>query len=104
MLPKSERLTKEDFQGVHPKVFYRGNLFEVGYSPSESMGFACIISKKKIATAVGRNAVKRKVYSILEKNKPIKTGNFFFYIKSVPKDTPASEFEKEINDAFATLH
>ena len=108
MLPKSERLTQEDFKGVRPKVFFRGGLFEVSYIPSQSQKFACVITKKRVKTAVARNTLKRKVFSAIKNNKgdleKKKKGMLIFYLKVIPKDTPYLHLEEEIRKAFATLH
>lgn len=104
MLPKKERLTKEDFKEVRPKIFFRGVFFDIGYFPAQVLKFSCIISKKRINTAIGRNNVKRKIYAILEKEKPHKPGYYYIYIKSEAKDTKAYQLEDEIKQAFATLN
>lgn len=104
MLPKPERLTKEDFQGSRPRVFFRGELFEVAYTSHLSQKFACVIAKKRVKTAVARNSIKRKLFSLLETIKPEKQGFFIFYIKAIPKETTSSQLKEEILKAFATLH
>lgn len=105
MLPKKERLTKEDFKDIHPKVFFRGMLFDAASTPSSSLPkFACVISKKKIKTAVGRNSIKRKVLTAIREVAPKKQHSVIFYIKAIPKETSYSQIKEEISKAFDTLH
>lgn len=103
MLPKKKRLTKEDFKKTRLQVFFRGNVLDVARGPSQEQKFACVISKKKIATAVGRNTVKRKVYHALKQVPSHLQGIFIIYPKSIPKNTPFSAISDEIIRAFATL-
>lgn len=108
MLPKSKRLKQEDFKGVRPKVFFRGDLLEAAYIPSSLQKFACVITKKRVKTAVARNTLKRKVFAAvrsLTTNQSInKTGFMVFYLKAISQDTPYQKIEEEIRKAFATLH
>ncbi|MEN9881174.1 MAG: Ribonuclease [Candidatus Parcubacteria bacterium] len=104
MLPKMKRLTKEDFKGARPKVFFRGVICDIAHIESENQKFACVISKKKIKKAAARNAIKRKVYHSLEAIQPQVKGLFIIYPKSIPKITPYSHIHDEIMRAFATLH
>jgi ribonuclease P protein component len=103
MLQKKKRLTKNDFKGTHAKVFFRGNLLDVASIPSEQQRFTCVISKKKIATAVGRNLVRRKVYHALKAIPSHHKGLFIIYPKKIPKETPFAIISDEIIRAFATL-
>ncbi len=106
MLPKSERLTQEDFKVIRPKVFFRGVLFEAACAPSSVLKFACVISKKKIKTAIGRNTIKRKVLTAVREVKQttaIKNMYIVFYIKAIPNETQYTTIKEEIIKAFATL-
>ena len=103
MLPKSERLTKQDFEGNRPKVFFRGNFFDVAIIPTDTQKFACVISKKKVKRAVTRNLIKRRILSAVKENKPEKKGHFIFYIKSNAEGVAYSIIKEEISLAFATL-
>ena len=104
MLPKSERLTKNDFESIRPKVFFRGEFFDVALVPLEATKFACVISKKKIKRAVDRNKVKRRIFGALKESRPKSTGHFIFYIKSSAENALYGSLNKEISKAFATLH
>ena len=103
MLPKSERLTTQDFQKIKPKIFFRGDFFDIGYISSVTQKFACVISKKKIKTAVGRNKVKRTIFSVLKDNKPLQISHYIFYIKTKAEGAPYQTLHEEISKAFATL-
>ena len=105
MLPKPERLTKSDFVGLRPRMFVRGTFVDVaGISTQESLSrFACVIAKKRIKRAVDRNTVKRKIYHILQKNKPKKSHYIIIYPKINCLTSSYSHIEAEIKKAFDTL-
>ena len=103
MLPKSERLTKEDFKGSRPKVFFRGELFDIAYIPGETKKFACVIAKKTLARAVDRNLVKRRIMESLHEMNPPKPYSFVIYPKKISLSTPYQQLHEEIIKAFATL-
>jgi ribonuclease P protein component len=101
MLPKKERLTKEDFMG--PKVFFRCDLLDISYIPSPVQKFACVISKKTLKKAVERNSVKRRVLAAITEHKPHKVASFIIYPKKTALDAPYSSINEEIRKAFDTL-
>ena len=103
MLPKSERLTTQDFQKIKPKIFFRGDFFDIGYVSSSIQKFACVISKKKIKTAVNRNKVKRMIFTALKESKPLQINHYIFYIKTKAEGLPYKTIKEEISKAFATL-
>ncbi len=107
MLPKMERLTKEDFKKNHPKIFYRGELFDASFLVLPSQKFACVISKKTIKRAVDRNKIKRRVFHGIQnsiKNKKIHTKNsFVFYPKKTSITKPYQQLSDEIKKVFDTL-
>ena len=106
MLPTSKRLTKKDFIGIRPKVFFRGEFFDVAILPTlvESKNkCACVISKKTIKRAVDRNLVKRRVFSIMESVHLLRDGAYIIYPKTISLTTTYSHLAEEIKKAFATL-
>lgn len=103
MLPKSQRLTKEDFKGLRPKVFFRGELFDIGYIPGETKKFACVIAKKTLSKAVDRNLIKRRIMECLQEVNPSKPYSFVIYPKKISLSTSYQQLHKEIIKAFATL-
>ncbi len=108
MLPKSKRLNKEDFKGVRPKVFFRCEFFDVASTPSLHTKYACVITKKRVKTAVARNTLKRKtltaIWELENKNPSQSNHHFIFYIKAIPKETPYALLQEEIKKVFDTLH
>lgn len=110
MLPKSKRLTKEDFEGMRPKIFFRGTMVDIGYStPSPSDGgvkFACVISKKTLKHAVDRNKAKRRVFEVLYeliKETTLDKRFYVLYPKKTILTVAYADVREEIYKAFATL-
>lgn len=105
MLPKSERLNKDDFINIHPKVVFRGDYFDVASTPSLHQKFACVISKKRIKTAIARNKVKRRIFNGIKETffKKEKHYHIIFYPKPIAQDTDYQTLYKEISKVFATL-
>lgn len=110
MLPKSERLTKDDFVNTYPKVFFRSEYFDVTSISSLQQKFACVISKKRIKKAVTRNKVKRRIFNsikelLLQKTLSIehKKQYIVFYPKPITQKTDYHVLYKEISKVFATL-
>ncbi len=103
MLPKSERLTKEDFTGLRPKVFFRGEFFDIAYSNVGSRKFACVTAKKTMKRAVDRNLIKRRVMEIIKDISPKKQFYYIVYPKKSSCTAPYQSLYKEISKAFATL-
>ncbi len=70
MLPKNKRLTTHIVKDVLLKgKIYHGEHFLLRYlfSPEgKESRYAVIIPKKLVKTAVGRNAYRRRIYSILQ--------------------------------------
>ena len=103
MLPKSKRLTKEDFTGLRPKVFFRGELIDVAYTLSPTLKFACVISKKTLKRAVDRNLIKRRCMESVKNLNPSKTSYFILYPKKTTLSSTYQQLHEEISKAFATL-
>ncbi len=104
MLPKSKRLTKEDFNEKRPKVFFRGELFDVAGVTLQTQKVACVTSKKTLKRAVDRNLIKRRIFSILITIKPPSPYSFIFYPKKNSQTAPFRLLQEEIQKAFDTLH
>lgn len=108
MLPKSERLTKEDFARNRPKVFFRCELFDIASFPSPALRFACVIAKKTLKKSVERNSVKRKIMSaiqeILTEDNAIKKQALVFYPKKISYTASYALLVDEIKKAFISLH
>lgn len=103
MLPKSKRLTKEDFKSSRPKIFFRGDFFDIAILTTPPQKFACVIAKKTLSRAVDRNTLKRKIFAIVENSKVTSSHSFIIYPKKTSSIIPYSQLEEEIRRAFATL-
>lgn len=103
MLPKSKRLTRDDFSNVQKRMVFRGNYFDIAVSPSDTPRFACIISKKRIKLAVDRNAVRRKTYHVLQGISMTIPHLVIFYPKQNAHNASYKALSEEIRKVFATL-
>ena len=104
MLPKKERLTSFDFKGIRPRIIFRGDFLDIAVSPSKTISrFACVISKKKVKKAVDRNTIKRKIYHILQENKPKQPYFVVIYPKPNILISKKETIKEEISKGFATL-
>jgi ribonuclease P protein component len=103
MLPKSKRITSQEFKGKKTRLVYRGAFFDVSLTPAETTKFACIISKKRIKKAVDRNQVKRRVYTSLQGIVTSHPAYIFIYPTKNALHAPKKAISEEINKAFATL-
>lgn len=66
MLPKHKRISKDSFKSILLKgTMYHADHFTLRTLPSEKEGFAVLVSKKVAASAVDRNRIRRRVYSLL---------------------------------------
>ena len=103
MLPKSERLTKNDFLGLRPRIIFRGTFVDIAVFPTDISRFACVIAKKRIKRAVDRNTVKRKIYHIIKEIKPKNPHLVIVYPKITTLQGNHQHIQEEIRSTFATL-
>lgn len=103
MLPKSKRYTKEDFITTRPRIFSRGELFDMAYSLLPQQKYTCVVAKKTLKKAVDRNRVKRVILAIMRNNPANKKYSIICYPKKTALSTPYSHLEEKIIEAFATL-
>jgi ribonuclease P protein component len=103
MLPKSKRITTQDFKGKKTRLAYRGAFFDLSVCASETSKFACIISKKRIKRAVDRNQVRRRVYASLQGMETKHPVYVFIYPTKNALHAPKAAISEEIRKAFATL-
>jgi ribonuclease P protein component len=104
MLPKKERLTKSDFVGLRPRIIVRGTFVDIAVSSAPHSRFACVIAKKRVKRAVDRNRIKRKIYHILQQEKPKSPHLVIVYPKPSALSASHTFIKDEIIAAFATLH
>lgn len=103
MLPKSRRITTQDFKGKKTRLAYRGAFFDMSIAPGEKTKYACIISKKRVKRAVDRNRIKRRIYTSL-KDMDTKTPLFvFIYPTKTSLHASQASLHDELKKAFATL-
>ncbi|MFA6608550.1 MAG: ribonuclease P protein component [Candidatus Paceibacterota bacterium] len=103
MLPKSKRLTRDDFSKLQKRTTIRGNYFDVVISPSSETKFACVITKKRIKLATNRNSVRRKIYHALN-GVVIKSPHLvIFYPKQNAHNASYKALLEEIQKVFATI-
>jgi len=81
MLTKKQRLTTKEFK----TLFEAGKkvhtpLYSVVYVPSSTFHASVVVSKKVARRAVDRNAMRRRVYSIVQ-NYTQNKGTFIFLMK-----------------------
>ena len=103
MLPKSKRLTRDDFSKIKKRTTIRANYFDVIISSGSTTRFACVITKKRIKLAVDRNKIKRRIYSALS-NIKLKSPHFvIIYPKQNALNTSFKTLNNEIHKVFDTL-
>lgn len=103
MLPKSKRLTRDDFSKIQKRTIIRANYFDVILSPSNETKFACVIAKKRVKLAVDRNKIRRKVYSILQGINLKSSQLVIIYPKQNMSNAPFKVISEEIHKVFATI-
>lgn len=81
MLPKSNRLSRNDFTNLSRLQTCITPYFDVKLSPQEDFKVVCIVIKKRFKKAVERNKVKRIIYTAVREELINKKGYFIFYPK-----------------------
>ena len=99
MLPKSKRLTRDDFSKLQKRNIIRGNFFDIAVSPYKETRFAVVVAKKRIKLAVDRNKAKRKIYNAIH-NVILKTP---YLVIIYPKQNICNAPYKSINDELTTI-
>lgn len=102
MVPKTNRINREDFEKVMKKGgFLNSTFFSLRFlkNPLNTTHFGVVVSKKVSKTAVSRNKIRRRAYSILRKN--IK--NPYFSILIAKKGVEKAEFSEVQADIIKLL-
>lgn len=81
MLPKSNRLSRNDFTNLSRLQTQVTPIFDVKFSPNDDFKVACIVIKKRFKKAVERNKVKRIIYTTIKEGMIGKKGFYIFYPK-----------------------
>jgi ribonuclease P protein component len=100
MLPRSKRVSKQDFpsQGSKKKTLI-SPLFSLTHTPSSQKArFSAVVSKKVASLAVDRNHLRRQIYVICSQYlaKSL-SGIFVIYAKKGAKDVTFNEMKLEIS-------
>lgn len=68
MLPKNQRLTRDEFTGVFESgKRIHGDAFSLIYSPTTELPKGSVVVSKKIAgNVISRNLLKRRLYNVLK--------------------------------------
>ena len=80
MLASSKRISRRDFKKIleNKGIFVVYNkLGTLKYLPSQSIMFAVVTSSKHERSAVVRNKVRRRIYSLVQELKPSIQGVFY---------------------------
>lgn len=114
MILKNNRISKKDFDLIMKKGrIFNSDLFSLKiFKNVENKGFfgykvSIVVSKKLAKTAVKRNKIRRRVYSVLNKELLKKTKNFdnknLFLIFFAKNGSEKATFEDQKNDIIKLL-
>jgi ribonuclease P protein component len=99
MIPKANRINRENFEKVMKKGgFLNSSLFSLRFlkNPEKTTHLSVVVAKKVAKTAVLRNKVRRRGYSILRKllkeSKNPLAGQAYFIILFAKKGAEVSTF------------
>lgn len=99
MLKKQQRLTRSEFDTIFKSgKRYHSPFFTLIHQPDEIFHGAVVVGKKVFKSAVKRNTLRRRVYSILYqfmKTKKI-NGTFIIIAKPATANLPRKEISVEI--------
>jgi ribonuclease P protein component len=103
MLKKADRLTTQEVTALSQGKSVFGTLLSLRFRPADKAKFAVAVSKKVSNRAVDRNALRRKVYSILVDSRKTLIQKAFVMI--IPKKealkAPSADVQKDINSTLA---
>lgn len=103
MIPKLNRINREDFEKILKKGrLQNSGLFSLRFleNPYNTTNIGVVVSKKVAKTAVSRNKIRRRAYSLVQKYlKPLKPPYFLaFFAKKGAEKAAFKEVEAEISD------
>lgn len=106
MLPKTERLTVRDIEALSSGTSVFSTLVSLRMVQSDKLKFSVTVSKKVAPTAVMRNRIRRRTYSLLDKIKG--EVNKKAFIMLMPKkdffDGSLDTLETELRNLFKKAH
>lgn len=104
MLPKSKRLTTEDFKKIRGgKTVHTPHLIlRLTSVPKETEKSAVIVSSASYKRAVDRNLLRRRLYSIIAKHLLLRSGfNLTITVKKGALTVPYGALQGEVETALA---
>ncbi len=106
MLAKKDRLTVTDLEALSRGISVFSTLISLRYCEAPSLKFAVSVSKKVAPSAVLRNRIRRRTYSIVQKLMPQIQKKAFIML--MPKKEfagkPIAELEVEMKGIFSKAH
>lgn len=109
MLPRSNRISKKLFPNTSAgKVFSNSNFslrFLIKNGSTEQFKASVVVSKKVAKTAIKRNLLRRRVYSIIQKegSKIPKGLNLIVYAKSGSTELSFTELKQAITELLSVV-
>lgn len=108
MLPRTHRISRKDFP-AHTERGFRvySPLFNATVYPTEKeVRVSVVVSKKTAKTAVARNRIRRRIYSVIELYlKKISHGStIVIYPKAETKDASFELLKSEVEQALKKAH
>lgn len=94
MLPKSNRLTRNDFTNLSRLQTCVTPYFDVKLSTKDDFKVACVVLKKRFKKAVERNKIKRIIYRASKEGLINKKGYYIFYPK---KEIQSASYQDILN-------
>lgn len=101
MLPRSERLSRSDFELLKKRgARIHTELFTLSYVFTPTLGVGVVVSKKVARRAVDRNMMRRRVYAVFRDIKhDLKTAYIVVFIKKEGAKTTYSYLKKTLDQA-----
>lgn len=104
MLPKQKRITREQFKNTLPggrSLYCELVSLRIAPFPGETSRFSFVVPKAVSKSAIKRNLLRRRGYSVIEKHlQNIKNAHIYaFFLKKGVEKLKFSEFETVLIDA-----
>ncbi len=106
MLPKKERLSREEFN----RFFSVGKRFQtpslqVVYAPHTTFHASVVVGKKVAKGAVLRNKIRRRIYDIVRRHKSMyqDKGVFIFFTKAGIEKKSYAQLKEDVETVLGTI-
>lgn len=110
MLPSKNRVKRGEIEkSASNRRLFRGVMVSISMVPgaensNNSPKITVIVSKKIIKTAVSRNRLKRRIYSIMQEHlSHMQSGIYMIYIKKESKNASYRELKDDINNVLKKI-